>query len=290
MWSTPPRRSPAEQSCASIGLPTPLDADRFGVAAPGRTFDETVRRILAQPKLELVGLDHYLGSQVSRFGGYERAIRRLAGIIGHVVRTYGVHIKEINLGGGQAVPAADGEASFPIDAFAARALAALRLACGRERVPVPDLVVTPGRAVVARAGVALYRVVAVRREPEGAQLVAVDGGLSDNPRPALYGARYTAVLVGRVGAAADRPSTIVGRHDESGDILARGVPLPADLRPGDLLAAPGQGRTTCRWRRTTTSCRGHRSSPSVAAARSRSSVAKPSTMCSGGTPPEHEGG
>jgi len=225
----------------AAGLPAPRDADRFGVVAPGTAFDDLVTRILAQPKLELVGVDCYVGSQISRFGGYERAIQRLVAVVGHVARTHGVRLREINIGGGHAAPAVDGDSPFAVAAFAGRARAVLGLACERQGVPEPALVVTPGRAVVARAGVALYRVVAVRREPEGTQLVAVDGGLSDNPRPALYGARYTAVLLGRSGTGPAVSSTIVGRHDEAGDVLARAVPLPADLRPGDLLAAPGAG-------------------------------------------------
>jgi diaminopimelate decarboxylase len=230
---------PHDDVCA--GLPAAGDADRFGVCAPSDAFDDLVKRIVAQPKLELVGLDCYVGSQISRFGGYERAIQRLVQVAGHLARTKGILVREINIGGGHAAPAVDGESPFAVAAFAGRARAVLGLACERQGVPEPELVVTPGRAVVARAGVALYRVVAVRREPEGTQLVAIDGGLSDNPRPALYGARYTAVLLGRAGDGPAVSSTIVGRHDEAGDVLARSVPLPADLRPGDLLAAPGAG-------------------------------------------------
>jgi diaminopimelate decarboxylase len=87
----------------------------------------------------------------------------------------------------------------------------------------------------------LYRVLAVKRDTAGHQLAAIDGGLSDNPRPALYGARYTPILVGRLADAPDRPTTIVGRHGEAGDVIARDVPLPGDLHPGDLLAVADCG-------------------------------------------------
>ena len=120
-----------------------------------------------------------------------------------------------------------------VDAHAHRAVARLRL-------PVPRLVIEPGRAIVNRAMATLYRVLAVKHAPGGRTFVAVDGGMSDNPRPELYGARYSvhAVLPSRT------PSelvTVVGRHCEAGDILAADVPLPADLRPGDLVAVPGTG-------------------------------------------------
>ena len=138
-------------------------------------------------------------------------------------------------------PKPEREHALPVDPFAARMRRVLALACDREHIDQPRLSVTPGRAIVARAGVALYRVIAVRHEPNGHQLVAIDGGLSDNPRPALYGARYTAALVSRSSAAPTASTTVVGRHDEAGDVIVRDEPLPNDLRPGDLLAVPGCG-------------------------------------------------
>jgi diaminopimelate decarboxylase len=89
--------------------------------------------------------------------------------------------------------------------------------------------------------VTLYRVLTMKRIPGVRTFVAVDGGMSDNPRPALYGSAYTARLIGRASTAATEPMTVVGRHCEAGDVLARDLPLPSDLRPGDLLAVPCTG-------------------------------------------------
>ncbi|MFK3984731.1 diaminopimelate decarboxylase [Micromonospora sp. NPDC050397] len=222
-------------------LPAAPVADRFGVPAAGTGLDEMVRRISDQPMLELVGLDFFLGSQTSRFGGYERAIGHLVATMAGLASRHGTELTEINIGGGHAVPGTDGDGQFALEAFASRARKVLRVACDEHHLPVPRLGVAPGRAIVARAGVALYRVLAVRRDPDGHQLVAVDGGLSDNPRPALYGARYTAVLLGRLSRAQEQRTTVVGRHDESGDVLVRDAPLPGDLRAGDLLAVPCSG-------------------------------------------------
>jgi diaminopimelate decarboxylase len=108
-------------------------------------------------------------------------------------------------------------------------------------VPRPALTVEPGRAIVGPAAVALYRVAAVKRRPGLRTFVAVDGGMSDNPRPALYGARYSARLIGRPLRALPRPVTVVGRHCEAGDVLATDVLLPEDVRAGDLLAVPVAG-------------------------------------------------
>jgi diaminopimelate decarboxylase len=132
-----------------------------------------------------------------------------------------------------------------VPGFARAIRVAVTDACAAARLPVPRITVEPGRAIVARAGVTLYRVIAVKRRPGGRVFVAVDGGMSDNPRPALYGASYTFRVVGRPeGHAGDHPgppATIVGRHCEAGDVLARDVPLPADVRPGDLLVAACTG-------------------------------------------------
>jgi diaminopimelate decarboxylase len=225
----------------ATGIAVAPDAERFGLSLLDGELDEAVRRVVAQRKLELVGLDYFLGSQVVRFGGYERALRHLVELLAHLGKRYGLNLAELNLGGGFAVAYRDGDGDFAVDAFAARCRRVLRVECERHDIPVPRLTVTPGRALVARAGVALYRVLAVRRDHDGHQLVAIDGGLSDNPRPALYGARYTPILVGRCGGAPARATTVVGRHGEAGDALARDVPLPGDLHPGDLLAVADCG-------------------------------------------------
>jgi diaminopimelate decarboxylase len=102
-------------------------------------------------------------------------------------------------------------------------------------------VLEPGRAISARAGVTVYRVVTVKSRPAGRTFVAVDGGMSENPRVALYGARYTAALANRHPLGPSQPVTIVGRHCESGDELVRDVDMPIDLRPGDVLAVACTG-------------------------------------------------
>jgi diaminopimelate decarboxylase len=113
---------------------------------------------------------------------------------------------------------------------------------------VPRIIIEPGRSIVATAGITLYRVITVKAGIAGAggrggarSFVAVDGGMSDNPRPGLYDARYTARLVGRHTRATRQPATVVGRHCEAGDVLAEDVPLPADIHAGDLLAVPVTG-------------------------------------------------
>jgi diaminopimelate decarboxylase len=226
---------------STAGLPACGDDDRFGLPVASGELTDLLDQITAEPLLDLIGLDVYLGSQLAQFGGYERAITQLVATAAQVKQTHGVRIEEINIGGGFAVAQTEHEHALPVDPFASRMRRVLALECGLRGIDRPRLSVTPGRALVARAGVALYRVIAARHEPSGHQLVAIDGGFSDNPRPALYGARYTAVLVNRPGAATTAPTTVVGRHDEVGDVIIRNEPMPNDLRPGDVLAVPSCG-------------------------------------------------
>ncbi|ATE58209.1 diaminopimelate decarboxylase [Actinosynnema pretiosum] len=213
---------------------TGVEDQKFGFSLAGGDALEAVLRVVEQPSLRLVGLHCHVGSQVRHVAVYEEAARRVVGLIA----SCGVRIEQLDLGGGFAVPYLPGEGEFDLGGFAHRVRVALSHECALRRVPVPRLSIEPGRAVVARAGVTLYRVAAVKRGVRRV-FVAVDGGMSDNPRPALYGSRYAVRLVGRGGRRA--PVTVVGRHCEAGDVLAEDVPLPEDVRAGDLLAVPVTG-------------------------------------------------
>jgi diaminopimelate decarboxylase len=170
-------------------LPTCDDDDRFGLPVASGELTELLDEVIAEPLLELTGLDVYLGSQLARFGGYEHAITQLVATAAQMRHTHGVRIEELNIGGGFAVAQTEAEHALPVDPFAARMHGVLAEECERRSIDRPTLSVTPGRAIVARAGVALYRVTAARHEPNGHQLVAIDGGFSDNPRCPTLGRR-----------------------------------------------------------------------------------------------------
>lgn len=220
------------------GLTTGTADGWFGV--PLAEAGEVVRRVLARPELELVGLHCHLGSQVRTIARYETAAVRMAGLLARIAADHGVVPPELDLGGGHAVPYAEGEPTLDPAAFARAVCGTLRRACRAHGIAEPRLLLEPGRAIAARAGVTLYRVGAVKRTGDGTT-VLVDGGMSDDPRPALYGARYPVRLVGRATRAELRTVRVAGRHCESTDVLADGVRLPADLAPGDLLAVPVSG-------------------------------------------------
>ncbi|GGU47598.1 diaminopimelate decarboxylase [Streptomyces lavendofoliae] len=219
---------------------TGTEDQQFGLAIGDGSAQHAIARVLDRPELELTGLHCHLGSQIASVKPYATAVRRMVGLMARVRDAHGVVLPELNLGGGHAVAYRPGEPALDVGRLARTVLAALADGCAAARLPVPRLLIEPGRAIVGPAGVALYRVLAVKHMGERI-FVAVDGGMSDNPRPALYGVRYTPRLVGRLTKAAPRKVTVVGRHCEAGDVLAADTDLPGDVRPGDLLAVPVSG-------------------------------------------------
>ncbi|GGT29708.1 diaminopimelate decarboxylase [Streptomyces purpureus] len=219
---------------------TGTDDQKFGLSVADGSALHTITRILARPELELVGLHCHLGSQITTVKPFLSAVRRMVGVLARIRDQHGVRLPELDLGGGHGVAYRPGEEALDIAVLGRRVRAALAESCAAAQLPVPRLTVEPGRAVAGPAGVALYRVLAVKVTGEHT-FVAVDGGMSDNPRPALYGVRYAPRLVGRATDAPAATATVVGRHCEAGDILAADVRLPQDVRPGDLLAVPVAG-------------------------------------------------
>ncbi|MBZ4559172.1 diaminopimelate decarboxylase [Mycobacterium avium subsp. hominissuis] len=220
---------------------TGVSDQKFGFTLAGDHAADAVRRVLAHPILDLVGLHCHLGSQVSDPTLYGEAIRRMIAAMADVRARHGVILTELNIGGGHAIPYASGDPELNLDQLADVIEDALDEACAAERFPRPQIVVEPGRAISGRAGVTLYRVCSVKTQCGGRTFVAVDGGMSDNPRVSLYGARYAVALANRHPLGLKQRVTVAGRHCESGDEVARDVELPADLRPGDLLAVACTG-------------------------------------------------
>jgi diaminopimelate decarboxylase len=172
---------------------------------------------------------------------YGEAIRQMVPLMAEIRARHGVILTELNIGGGHGVPYASGDSELDLHALRDFIDDALDASCAAERFPRPTVVVEPGRAISARAGVTLYRVLWVQSQPGGRASVVVDGGSSDNPRVALDDASYTVAVANRHSTTATQPMTVIGRQCESGDEIARDVPLPADLRAGDLLAVACTG-------------------------------------------------
>jgi diaminopimelate decarboxylase len=234
------RVTPGVDAHAHPAVATGVEDQKFGFSLVSGAAADAVRKVLAHPELELVGLHCHLGSQITGPAAYELAAARLVRLMAAVRHRYGVALAELNLGGGHAVPYVAGDEPLSLADFADRIRRVVQAECAAHRLPVPRLTVEPGRAIVGRAMVTLYRVLAVKQVTGVRTFVAVDGGMSDNPRPALYGARYTVRALHPRGDDL-KPVTVVGRHCEAGDVLAVDVPLPAATRPGDLLVVPVTG-------------------------------------------------
>ncbi|WP_405527044.1 diaminopimelate decarboxylase [Streptomyces avidinii] len=219
---------------------TGTDGQKFGLALSDGSAQHAIARILGLPQLELTGLHCHIGSQITEVKPYVAAVRRMVGLMARVRDAHGIVLPELDMGGGHGIAYRPGDPSLDLTALARRLRNELARSCAAAGLAVPRLAIEPGRAVAGPAGVALYRVLAVKRTGERV-FVAVDGGMSDNPRPALYGVRYAPRLVGRRSPTEPCVATVVGRHCEAGDILAADVELPGDVHPGDLLAVPVAG-------------------------------------------------
>ncbi|BBZ41227.1 diaminopimelate decarboxylase [Mycobacterium conspicuum] len=222
-------------------LTTGISDQKFGFPLAGDHAADAVRRVLAHPILDLVGLHCHIGSQVTDAALYGEAIHRMIAAMADIRAAHGVILTELNIGGGHGIPYVAGESELDVDELARTIEDALDEACAAEHFPRPTIVVEPGRAISGRAGVTLYRVSSVKTQPGGRTFVAVDGGMSDNPRVSLYGAQYTVTLANRHASGVRGLVTVAGRHCEAGDEIARDVELPADVHPGDLLAVACTG-------------------------------------------------
>ncbi len=201
--------------------------------------------VLAAPGLRLVGIHSHIGSQILEPDGFVVAARRVLALRAELAERTGVLVDEVGLGGGYGVAYLPGEVPLDPDRIAKEVAQGVDAVAHELGTPLPRFSIEPGRSIVGPAGLTLYTVGTVKpvRLDGGfvRTYVSVDGGMSDNIRPALYGARYHAEVVSRSSSAAGVPARVVGKHCESGDIVVHDVQLPGDVAAGDLLAVPVTG-------------------------------------------------
>ncbi|MER5740172.1 diaminopimelate decarboxylase [Streptomyces sp. NPDC002262] len=236
------RVTPGVEAHTHAHITTGTDDQKFGFPLSTGSAHRAVARVVRAPGLELVGLHSHLGSQILRPDVFTTAADRLVALMADTARTHGVLLRRLDLGGGIGIAYLPEDEPLEVRDLAPVLVERVHKACADAGVPMPRLAVEPGRAIAGPTTVTLYTVGTVKRRRGLRTWVSVDGGLSDNPRPALYGARYTARLAARTTArGADETVTVCGRHCESGDVVVESVRLPSDLAVGDLLAVPACG-------------------------------------------------
>ncbi|WP_146361508.1 diaminopimelate decarboxylase [Arthrobacter yangruifuii] len=250
------RLTPGVHASTHEFIATAHEDQKFGLSmVPDPALDgmspalAAVERALKHDGVLLVGVHCHIGSQIFESAGFELAARRLLGFLAEVKQGYGVELAELDLGGGYGIAYTEADAPRPAAEIANAMAAVVGSTCAELGLAVPRISIEPGRAIVGPSTFTLYRAGTMKTVrvdmPDGGtsprRYVSVDGGMSDNARPVLYGADYSAVLASRTSEDDAVISRVVGKHCESGDIVVRDTYLPGDVAAGDLLAVPGTG-------------------------------------------------
>ena len=224
------RITPGVEAHTHDYIATGHDDTKFGFTVSTGTARAAVARAVDSPAMEVLGIHAHIGSQVFRLASFIEAARVIAQFAGQF------ELDELSIGGGLGVAYVEGEKAPSIGEWAQ----AIQQVTAEEGVTA-RVMAEPGRAIVAGAAITLYRVGTIKVLPGIRTYVAVDGGMSDNPRPVLYGSGYETFVPRAVGVERPQTVTVVGKHCESGDVLVREGFVPDDLRVGDVLATPVTG-------------------------------------------------
>jgi diaminopimelate decarboxylase len=213
---------------------------KFGFSIESGAARGAVERALEHPRLELIGLHSHIGSQIFALGAYEDAMEIMLGLLVELRDELAFEPRKLGAGGGLGIAYTHDDDPPTPRHFVETVRHALVTGCAHRHLKVPQLVVEPGRSIAGPAGVALYTVGSIKDIPGVRRYVAVDGGMGDNIRPKLYGARYEAFLASGPDRATDGEVTIAGKYCESTDILITDIAMPP-LVPGDVIAVPAAG-------------------------------------------------
>lgn len=226
-------------------IATAHEDQKFGFSIQGGQALVALMQCHNSPVIDLLGIHSHIGSQIFDTFGFEVAVRRVLRLASQFRAANGIELPELDLGGGFGIAYTAADTPRPVEELAAGFNEIIEHECRAYGLTRPRLSIEPGRAICGPAALALYEVGTVKTvELDGGAsrvYVSVDGGMSDNIRPALYAAEYSAVIADRGSLAPPVLCRVVGKHCEGGDILVRDVFLPSDIKPGDLLAIPGAG-------------------------------------------------
>jgi diaminopimelate decarboxylase len=235
------RVTPGVEAHTHEYVQTGQEDSKFGMSIEGGVALEAAKRARDLRAADLIGFHSHIGSNITGPEAFLKTIEIHAEFMAQVRDATDYEADELNLGGGLGIAYTRHDFPAQIEPFAKAVREAVERECKRHGLTVPRLAVEPGRWLIANSMVTLYRVGVVKEIPGVRTYVAVDGGMSDNIRPALYGSRYEAVLANKADLPATKVVTIAGAHCEQGDLLIKDVALPESVRRGDLLAIPATG-------------------------------------------------
>jgi len=239
------RITPGVEAHTHEAISTAHEDVKFGFSIASGAASKAIAAAEAASNISLEGLHCHIGSQIFENEGFILATTRLIEVAAKFRDEFNRELAELDLGGGYGIAYVAGDTTFDPDKVMAALAQLVKSECARHNLKVPKISIEPGRAIAGPTTTTLYEVGTTKDvELDGGKsrrYIAVDGGMSDNVRPALYGAEYCALLANRTSNSALINSRIVGKHCESGDIVIREIALPSDIGPGDLLAIPATG-------------------------------------------------
>jgi len=239
------RITPGIQAHTHESIATAHEDVKFGFSIASGAAWAAIAAVRTHPSLELRGVHAHIGSQIFGYKSFEILSERLISLLAQYRDEFKSELPELDLGGGYGIAYLPGDATVnPVEAMNALA-AAVTKNCATHNLQIPRVSIEPGRAIVGPTMFTLYEVGTVKdvtlENGSHRRYISIDGGMSDNIRPSLYGAEYTTILANRTSTAPHVSSRLVGKHCETGDIVIREIDLPDDIVPGDLLAVPATG-------------------------------------------------
>jgi diaminopimelate decarboxylase len=239
------RITPGIQAHTHESIATAHEDVKFGFSIASGAAWAAIAAVRTHPSLELRGVHAHIGSQIFGYKSFEILSERLISLLAQYRDEFKSELPELDLGGGYGIAYLPADATVnPAEAMNALA-AAVTKNCATHNLQIPRVSIEPGRAIVGPTMFTLYEVGTVKdvtlENGSHRRYISIDGGMSDNIRPSLYGAEYTTILANRTSTAPHVSSRLVGKHCETGDIVIREIDLPDDIVPGDLLAVPATG-------------------------------------------------
>ena len=239
------RLTPGIEAHTHESIATAHEDVKFGFSIASGAAWKAIEEVRKHPSIELRGLHAHIGSQILDTDSFEISAERLIALLAKYRDAFGAELPELDLGGGYGIHYLPGDEELTPTVVMQALSTAVRTNCENNNLQIPRISIEPGRAIVGPTMFTLYEVGTIKdvtlENGDNRRYISIDGGMSENIRPALYAAEYTAVLANRTSSAPLLSTRLVGKHCETGDILIRDIAMASDIAPGDLLATPATG-------------------------------------------------